>query len=48
MIEGYELAEYRDPKGRLFWELTISPDNFQFHKMMSDPKRKNRSNNDRP
>ena len=40
MAEGYELVEYRDPKGRPFWELTTSPDNSQFQKMMSDPKRK--------
>ena len=40
MVEGYELVEYRDPKGRPFWELTTSPDNSQFQKMMSDPKRK--------
>lgn len=36
MVEGYELVEYRDPKGRPFWELTTSPDNSQFQKMMSD------------
>lgn len=40
MVEGYELVEYRDPKGRPFWELTTSPDNSQFQNMMSDPKRK--------
>lgn len=40
MAEGYELVEYGDPKGRPFWELTTSPDNSQFQKMMSDPKRK--------
>ncbi len=40
MAEGYELDEYRDPKGRPFWELTTSSDNSQFQKMMSDPKRK--------
>lgn len=40
MAEGYELVEYRDPKGRPFWELTTSPDNSQFQKMMLDPKRK--------
>lgn len=36
MAEGYELVEYKDPKGRPFWELTTSPDNSQFQKMMSD------------
>ena len=40
MVEGYVLVEYRDPKGRPFWELTTSPDSSQFQKMMSDPKRK--------
>lgn len=40
MVEGYDLVEYRDPKGRPFWELTTSPDNSQFQKLMSDPKRK--------
>lgn len=40
MVEGYELVEYRDPKGRPFWELTTSPDNSQFQKMTADPKRK--------
>ena len=40
MVEGYALIEYGDPKGRPFWELTTSPDNSQFQKMMSDPKRK--------
>lgn len=40
MAEGYDLVEYRDLKGRLFWELTASPDNSQFQKMLSDPKRK--------
>lgn len=36
MVEGYDLVEYGDPKGRPFWELTTSPDNSQFQKMMSD------------
>jgi hypothetical protein len=40
LAEGYELVEYRDLKGRPFWELTASPDNSQFQKMLSDPKRK--------
>ena len=40
LVEGYDLVEYGDPKGRPFWELTTSPDNSQFQKMMSDPKRK--------
>ena len=40
MVEGYDLVEYKDPKGRPFWELTTSPDNSQFQKMMSDLKLK--------
>ena len=40
MVEGYELVEYKDPKGRPFWELTTSPDNSQFQKMLTDPKKK--------
>lgn len=40
MAEGYELVEYRDLKGRPFWELTASPDNSQFQKMLSDHERK--------
>lgn len=40
LVEGYEPVEYRDPKGRPFWELTASPDNSQFQKMLSDHKRK--------
>lgn len=40
MVEGYELVEYRDPKGRPFWELTTSPANSQFQKMLTDPKKK--------
>lgn len=40
MVEGYDLVEYGDPKGRPFWELTTSPGNSQFQKMLSDPKRK--------
>ncbi|MFR3059901.1 MAG: hypothetical protein ACLTMI_07820 [Collinsella sp.] len=40
MAEGYELVEYRDPKGRPFWELTTSPANSQFQKMLTDPKKK--------
>lgn len=40
MAEGYDLVEYRDLKGRPFWELMASPDNSQFQKMLSDPKRK--------
>lgn len=40
MVEGYDLVEYRDARGRPFWELTTSPDNSQFQKMLSDPKRK--------
>lgn len=40
MLEGYELVEYRDPKGRPFWELTTSSVNSQFQKMLTDPKKK--------
>jgi len=40
LVEGYELVEYRDPKGRPFWELTTSPANSQFQKMLTDPKKK--------
>ena len=40
MVEGYELVEYRDPKGRPFWELTTSSVNSQFQKMLTDPKKK--------
>lgn len=40
MVEGYVLVEYGDPKGRPFWELTTSPGNSQFQKMLSDPKKK--------
>ena len=40
LVEGYDLVECRDLKGRPFWELTASPDNSQFQKMLSDPKRK--------
>ena len=40
MVEGYELVEYRDLKGRPFWELTTSPANSQFQKMLTDPKKK--------
>lgn len=40
MVGDYELVEYADPEGRPFWELTTSPENSQFQKMMSDPKTK--------
>lgn len=40
MVGDYVLVEYEDPRGRPFWELTSSPNNSQFQKMMSDPKRK--------
>lgn len=40
MVSDYELVEYADPEGRPFWELTTSPENSQFQKMMSDPKTK--------
>ena len=40
MASDYELVEYADPEGRPFWELTTSPENSQFQKMMSDPKTK--------
>lgn len=40
MVEGYDLVEYGDPKGRPFWELTTSPTNSQFQKMLTDPKKK--------
>lgn len=40
MVEEYVLVEYEDPKNRPFWELTSSPNNSQFQKMMSDPRRK--------
>lgn len=40
MVEGYDLVEYGDPKGRPFWELTTSPANSQFQKLLTDPKKK--------
>ena len=40
LASDYELVEYADPEGRPFWELTTSPENSQFQKMMSDPKTK--------
>lgn len=40
MVEGCDLVEYGDPKGRPFWELTTSPVNSQFQKMLTDPKKK--------
>lgn len=40
MASDYELVEYADPEGRPFWELTTSPENSQFQKIMSDPKTK--------
>lgn len=40
MVEGYYLVEYGDPKGRPFWELTTSPANSQFQKLLTDPKKK--------
>lgn len=40
MVEGYDLVEYGDPKGRPFWELTTSSVNSQFQKMLTDPKKK--------
>lgn len=40
MVEGYDLVEYWDPKGRPFWELTTSPANSQFQKLLTDPKKK--------
>ena len=38
MNHEYSLVEYSDPKGRSFWELTSSPNNSEFVKLMSNPK----------
>lgn len=40
MDHDYCLLEYSDPKGRPFWELTSSPDNSEFQKLVRNPKSK--------